>query len=120
MSKSKKSVYKKGITKKHEVLKEAMKYLDVKSHRHTQDKYEFICQCINQVVNGNPICFNDTSGLISVIESRLGIYDTFNSYLHHVHNIHPDEQDLNDGRKLQATRKAWMQSLYEEFLAKDE
>ena len=116
----KKFVYKEGVTKKHEVLKEAMKYLDVKNHSHPPDKYEFICNCINQVVNGNPTCFNDASGLISVIESRLGVYDTFNSYLRHVHNIHPEVQGLHDGRKLQYTRKCWMQSMYEEFIAKDE
>lgn len=120
MSKSKKFVYKEGATKKYEVLKEAMKYLDVENHSHHPDKYEFICNCINQVVNGNPACFNDASGLLSVIESRLGSYDTFNSYLQHVHNIHPEVQDQNDGCKLQTTRKAWMQSMYEEFKAKDE
>ena len=120
MSKSKKFVYKEGVTKKHEVLKEAMKYLDVKNHSHPPDKYEFICNCINRVVNNDPANFIDSSGLISIIENRLGIYDTFNSYLRHVHNIHLGEQDINDGRKLQTTRKAWMQSMYEEFLAKDE
>lgn len=119
-TKSKKFIYKEGITKKHEVLKEAMKYLDVKNHSHPPDKYEFICNCINRVVNNDPINFIDSSGLISVIENRLGVYDTFNSYLRHVHNIHPEVQNQYDGRKLQYTRRVWMQSMYEEFLAKDE
>ena len=120
MSKSKKFVYKEGVTKKHEVLKEAMRYLDVKNHSHPPDKYRFICNCINRVVNNDPINFIDSSGLISVIENRLGVYDTFNCYLSYVHNIHPEVQDQYDGRKLQYTRRVWMQSMYEEFLAKDE
>ena len=119
MSKSKKFIYKEGVTKKHEVLKEAMKYLDVKNHSHPPDKYEFICNCINRVVNNSPFNFIDSSGLISVIENRLGAR-TFNSYLDRVHNIHPEVQGMYDGRKLQYTRKCWMQSMYEEFKAKDE
>ena len=119
-TKSKKFVYQEGVTKKHEVLKEAMKYLDVKNHSHPPDKYRFICNCINRVVNNNPINFIDSSGLISVIENRLGVYETFNSYLMYVHNIHPEVQDQYGGRKLQYTRRVWMQSMYEEFKAKDE
>ena len=120
MSKSKKFVYQEGVTKKHEVLKEAMNYLDVKSHSHPLGKYEFICHCINAVVNNNPLSFQDKSSLISVIEDRTRPHDTFNSYLHHVHGIHYEEQEHEDGRKLQYTRLCWMQSMYEEFLAKDE
>ena len=123
MSKSKKFIYKEGVTKKHEVLKEAMKYLspvtlDVPTEKST--KFEFICQCINEVVNGNPLLFIDTSGIVTEIENRLGKDNTLNSWLWNIHKITYDDQKANQGRKMQTTRKTWMQSMHEEFLAKDE
>lgn len=116
----KKFVYVEGATKKYEVLKEAIKYLDVKSHSHPKDKYEFICHCINRVVNDNALCFVDKSGLIQIIEDRLNGHDAFNLYLRDKHGISVERQAQDDGRKLQYTRKCWMQSMYEEFKAKDE
>lgn len=122
MSKSKKFVYKEGVTKKHEVLKEAMKYLSpvtlgIPTEKST--KFEFICQCINKVVNGDPLLFIDTSGLNTEIEHRLDDR-TLNSWLWDNHKITYDDQKANQGRKMQTTRKEWMQSMYEEFKAKDE
>ena len=122
MSKSKKFVYQEGITKKHEVLKEAMKYLspielDVPTEKSKQ--FEFVCQCINKTINENALDFSDKSGLIKEIEERLDS-ETLNSWLFRKHNISYADQKDNEGRKLQATRLAWMQSMYEEFKAKDE
>ena len=122
MSKSKKFVYKEGVTKKHEVLKEAMKYLspislDVPTKKSKQ--FEFVCQCINKTINENALDFSDKSGLIKEIEERLDS-ETLNSWLFRKHNISYADQKDNEGRKLQATRLAWMQSMYEEFKAKDE
>ena len=119
----KKFVYKEGVTKKHEVLKEAMKYLspvtvDIPTEKST--KFEFICQCINKVVNGKPLLFIDASGIIAEIEYRLGENNTLNAWLWNTHNITYDDQKAKQGRKMQATRFAWMQSMYEEFKAKDE
>ena len=122
MSKSKKFVYKEGVTKKYEVLKEAMKYLspitlDIPTKKSKQ--FEFVCQCISKTINENALDFNDKSGLIKEIEERLDS-ETLNAWLFREHNIsHADQKD-NQGRKLQYTRLCWMQSLYEEFLAKDE
>ncbi len=122
MSKSKKFVYKKGVTKKHEVLKEAMKYLspislDVPTKKSKQ--FEFVCQCINKTITGDALDFSDKSGLLKEIEERLGS-ETLNSWLFRKHNISYADQKDNQGRKLQYTRRVWMQSMYEEFLAKDE
>ena len=122
MSKSKKFVYKEGITKKHEVLKEAMKYLspitlDVPTKKSKQ--FEFVCQCINKTITGDALDFSDKSGLIKEIEERLDS-ETLNSWLFRKHNISYEDQKDKQGRKLQATRLAWMQSMYEEFKAKDE
>ena len=122
MSKSKKFVYKEGITKKHEVLKEAMKYLspiilDIPTKKSKQ--FEFVCQCINKTITGDALDFNDKSGLIKEIEERLDS-ETLNSWLFRKHNISYADQKDNQGRKLQYTRLCWMQSMYEEFLAKDE
>ena len=51
-TKSKKFVYKEGITKKHEVLKEAMKYLAKDSYEYLQsEKHEYICWCIDKLLN---------------------------------------------------------------------
>ena len=121
MSKSKKFVYKEGVTKKHEVLKEAMKYLspielDVPTEKSKQ--FEFVCQCINKTITGDALDFSDKSGLIKEIEERLDS-ETLNSWLFRKHNISYADQKDNEGRKLQATRLAWMQSMYEEFLSKD-
>ena len=121
-TKSKKFVYKEGVTKKHEVLKEAMKYLspielDVPTEKSKQ--FEFVCQCINKTITENALDFSDKSGLIKEIEERLDS-ETLNSWLFRKHNISYADQKDNEGRKLQATRLAWMQSMYEEFLAKDE
>ena len=123
MSKSKKFVYKEGITKKHEVLKDAMRYLspielDVPTKKSKQ--FEFVCQCINKTINGNALDFNDKSGLIEKIKERLDSETTFNAWLFRKHNVSYEDQKDNQGCKLQATRLAWMQSMYEEFLAKDE
>ena len=122
MSKSKKFVYKEGVTKKHEVLKEAMKYLspislDVPTKKTKQ--FEFVCQCINKTINENALDFSDKSGLIKEIEERLDS-ETLDSWLFRKHNISYADQKDNEGRKLQATRLAWMQSMYEEYKAKDE
>ena len=122
MSKSKKFVYKEGATKKHEVLKEAMKYLspielDVPTEKSKQ--FEFVCQCINKTITGDDLDFSDKSGLIKEIEERLDS-ETLDSWLFRKHNISYADQKDNEGRKLQATRLAWMQSMYEEYKAKDE
>ena len=122
MSKSKKFVYKEGVTKKHEVLKEAMKYLspislDVPTKKSKQ--FEFVCQCINKTITGDALDFSDKSGLIKEIEERLDS-ETLNSWLFRKHNISYADQKDNQGRKLQHTRRVWMQSMYEEYKAKDE
>ena len=123
MSKSKKFVYKEGVTKKYEVLKEAMKYLspitlDVPTKKSKQ--FEFVCQCINKTINENALDFNDKSGLIKEIEERLDSETTLNAWLFRKHNVSYEDQKDNQGRKIQYTRLCWMQSMYEEFLAKDE
>ena len=123
MSKSKKFIYKEGIIKKHEVLKEAMKYLspitlDVPTKKSKQ--FEFVCQCISKTINENALDFNDKSGLIKEIEERLDSEATFNAWLFRKHNVSYEDQERNQGRKIQYTRLCWMQSMYEEFLAKDE
>ena len=122
MSKSKKFVYKEGVTKKYEVLKEAMKYLspiilDVPTKKSKQ--FEFVCQCINKTITGDALDFSDKSGLIKEIEERLES-ETLNSWLFRKHNISYADQKDNQGRKLQYTRLCWMQSMYEEYKAKDE
>ena len=122
MPKSKKLVYQEGITKKHEVLKDAMKYLspitlDVPTKKSKQ--FEFVCQCINKTITGDALDFSDKSGLIKEIEERLDS-ETLNSWLFRKHNISYADQKDNQGRKLQYTRLCWMQSMYEEYKAKDE
>ena len=121
MSKSKKFVYKEGVTKKHEVLKEAMKYLSPTYTLESGGEYPFICHCISCVTlekNWNKP--KDKTGLHTVIKTRLQGHSTFEEWLCDKHGITQEETRANTGRKLQATRKAWMQSMYEEFLAKDE
>ena len=124
MSKSKKFVYKEGVTKKYEVLKEAMKYLSPAYTLKPDEEYDlnpFICHCISRVTlekNWNKP--KDKTGLHTVIKTRLQGYSTFEEWLWDKHGITQAETRANAGRKLQATRKAWMQSMYEEFLAKDE
>ena len=122
MSKSKKLVYQEGVTKKHEVLKEAMKYLspiilDVPTKKSKQ--FEFVCQCINKTITGDALDFSDKSGLIKEIEERLDS-ETLDSWLFRKHNISYADQKDNQGRKLQYTRRVWMQRMYEEYKAKDE
>ena len=124
MSKSKKFVYKEGVTKKHEVLKEAMKYLSPTYALRLGAEYDlspFICHCISRVTfekNWNKP--EDKTGLHTVIKTRLQGYSTIEEWLWDKHGITQAETRAKAGRKLQATRKAWMQSMYEEFLAKDE
>ena len=123
MSKSKKFVYKEGVTKKHEVLKGAMKYLspialDVPTKKSKQ--FEFVCQCINKTITGDALDFSDKSGLIKEIEERLDFETTLNAWLFREHNVSYENQKDNQGRKLQYTRLCWMQSMYEEYKAKDE
>ena len=67
-----------------------------------------------------PLKFNDKSGIIAIIEDRLEGEETFNSWLYYKKGIPLGKQDEDQGRKLQYTRKCWMQSLYEEFKSKDE
>ena len=99
MSKSKKFVYKEGITKKHEVLKDAMKYLspislDVPTKKSKQ--FEFVCQCINKTITGDALDFSDKSGLIKEIEERLDS-ETLNSWLFRKHNIsYADQKTIKD------------------------
>ena len=122
MSKSKKFIYKEGITKKNEVLKDAMKYLspialDITTKKSKQ--FEFVCQCINKTITGDALDFSDKSGLIKEIRERLDS-ETLDSWLFRKHNISYTDQIENQGRKLQYTRLCWMQSMYEEYKAKDE
>lgn len=119
----KKFVYVEGVTKKYEVLKEAMKYLsptvqEVATSR--SKKFQYICQCINKVVNGYPLEFVDRSGLTEEVERRINYCRTFEEWLAKKHGIAYDVQHSHKGRKLQFTRKLWMQSMYEEFKTKDE
>ena len=110
MSKSKKFIYKEGITKKHEVLKEAMKYLspiELDAPIKKSNQFVYVCQCINKTINGNALDFNDKSGLIKEIEERLDS-ETLNSWLFRKHNISYADQKDNQGRKLQYTRLCWM------------
>ena len=124
MSKSKKFVYKEGVTKKYEVLKEAMKYLSSTYTLELAEEYNltpFICHCISRVtLEKNWNKSKDKTGLHTVIKTRLQGYSSFEVWLWDKHGITPAETRANAGRKLQATRKAWMQSMYEEFKAKDE
>lgn len=123
MSKSKKFVYKEGVTKKHEVLKEAMKYLntiELYAPAKKSKQFVFVCQCINKTINGNALDFNDKSGLIEKIRERLDPVATFDEWLFRKHNVSYEDQKDNQGRKIQYTRLCWMQSMYEEFKAKDE
>jgi len=115
---SKKFEYHRGM-KKHEVLKEAMKYISPVNSIHLKgNKHEYICYAIGSAINSkNP--YNQYHPIMKDIKDRLEGY-TFSDWLYVKHNISFDEQYLNKGRKLQATRRAWMQSMYEEFLEKDE
>ena len=79
-----------------------------------------MCQCINKTITGYALDFSDKSGLIKEIEERLVGYEALNSWLFRKHNISYADQKDNQGRQLQYTRLCWMQSMYEEFLAKDE
>lgn len=117
---SKKFVYKEGVTKKYEVLKEAMKYLNDRNDNHPKDKYEFICHCINKVVNKSTMKFYDKTGLLEIIRTRLEGYQTFNTWLERKGKISMKLQNKDQGRKLQYTRMQWMKSMYEEFKSKDE
>ena len=123
MSKSKKFVYQEGATKKHEVLKEAMKHLSpitLDVHTKKSKQFKFVCQCINKTINENALDFNDKSRLIKEIEERLDSETTLSAWLFRKHNVSYEDQKDNQGRKIQYTRLCWMGSLYEEFLAKDE
>lgn len=106
--------------KKHQVLKQAMKYLAEDDIYSTKEKSEFICNCINKVVNDNFSLREDHSGLVAIIAGRIHPEYTFGSWLENKHGISFAEQDSNQRRKMQYTRLCWMQSMYEEFLAKDE
>lgn len=118
----KKFVYVEGVTKKYEVMKEAMEYLakDTQEMRRTK-KYEYICHAIGEVINPeNP--FADNSFTKNEILSRIIPWYSFETWL--MSKIGSDEikydQAFNQQKKLQSYRKAWMQSLHEEFKSKDE
>lgn len=119
---SKKFVYKEGVTKKYEVLKEAMKYLakDTQEMRRIK-KYEYICHAIGEVINPeNP--FADNSFTKNEILSRIIPSYSLETWL--MNKIGSDEieydREFNQQKKLQSYRKDWMQSLYEEFKSKNE
>ena len=101
-----------------------MKYLSPTYTLEPGEEYDlnpFICHCISRVTfekNWNKP--EDKTGLHTVIKTRLQGYSTFEEWLWDKHGITQAETRANAGRKLQATRLAWMQSMYEEFLAKDE
>ena len=123
-TKSKKFIYKEGITKKHEVLKEAMKYLAKDSHEYLQPgKHEYICWCIGQVVNPENYEYAQHD-LKDEIHTRLKGCTSLEIWLVNYKGLTYGEisKDYykNKAKKLQNTRKLWMQSMYEEFLAKDE
>ena len=97
MSKSKKFIYKEGITKKHEVLKEVMKHLspitlDVPTKKSKQ--FDFVCQCINETTNENALDFNDKSGLLEEIKERLDPEITFDAWLFRKHKVSYEDQKI--------------------------
>lgn len=106
MSKSKKFVYKEGVTKKHEVLKEAMKHLS--KTRYTSDSYyyeTFICRCICKVTNEELLAnFKDKSGLIKIINQRLNGHHTYGDWLINEKGISVEDKNAEEGRKLQYSR----------------
>ena len=102
MSKSKKFVYKEGITKKHEVLKEAMKYLSPTYTLESDGEYDllnpFICHCISRVTleeNWNKP--KDKTGLHTVIKTRLQGHYTLEDWLWDKHGITQAETCSNAG-----------------------
>ena len=124
MSKSKKFVYKEGITKKHEVLKEAMKYLAKDSYEYFQsEKHEYICWCIGQVVKPEDYEYAEHS-LKDEINNLLEGCTSLESWLVNHKGVTyreiSEDHYKNRAKKLQNTRKLWMQSMYEEYKAKDE
>lgn len=124
MSKSKKFIYKEGITKKHEVLKEAMKYLAKDSYEYLQsEKYEYICWCIGRVVNPEDYEHAEHSlkdEINNLLEGCTSLEGWLVKHKGVTYREICEDYYRNRAKKLQNTRKLWMQSMYEEFLAKDE
>lgn len=120
---SKKFVYVEGVTKKYEVLKEAMKYLAKDKYETIPPgKHEYICTCVQSVFGDNFTSMEEE--LKDEIRIRLNGYSSLESWLVKEASISyrsiSKDYYKNSQTKLQATRKAWMQSMYEEFKAKDE
>ncbi len=124
MSKSKKFVYKEGVTKKHEVLKEAMKYLAKDSYEYLQsEKHEYICWCIGQVVKPEDYEYAEHSlkdEINNLLEGCTSLESWLVKHKGVTHREIDEDYYKNRAKKLQNTRKLWMQSMYEEYKAKDE
>lgn len=110
---------KKSLTKKSEILQEALKYLSPVRYCEDNDTHSpFICHCVSMVTGETDWTFpKDQSGLHSVIRTRLHPHFTFDEWLVKVGGISIDKKNANQGRKLQTTRKQWMLSMIEEFKA---
>ena len=110
---------KKSLTKKSEILQEALKHLSTVRYWSDHDTNStFVCHCICMVTDeedwNSP---KDSCGIHSIIRARLHPYSTLEDWLMHNHGLSQYEKNVNQGRKLQVTRKQWMLSMIEEFKA---
>lgn len=115
-----KTKLKKTLTKKSEILQEALKHLSpVQSNWDTEQKnqkFEYICHAIGFVVNPNK-SYSESHELHRYIENQLSPRLSLKSWLGEVHGICYDEMSKNKGRKLQEHRRQWVLKMIEEFKA---
>lgn len=112
---------KKVLTKKSEILQEALKILSPTRVGHfdisVSEKEEFICNCIGQIINSEKVRYKVAKEILQQIEERLQGETTLSNWLSLYNGIDWDEMKANRGRKLQETRKQWVLSMIEEFKA---
>lgn len=112
---------KKVLTKKSEILQEALKYLSPVRVEHCGirqgEKEEFICNCIGQLLVVKKVQQKPTGEILQLIRERLRGESTLSGWLYQYKGVSFNAMKQNQGRKLQETRKQWMLSMIEEFKA---
>ena len=83
-------------------------------HSTRDRKTQHICFALDDAKKAGEITVAQRDAATAVIEYRLGIHVTVGGWLHHVHGV-PLGKLKSNGRKLQATRHAWLDSLIKEF-----
>ncbi len=113
------------LDKKWKVMQEVKKHVSSEllsiTDEYKYNQFEFICSTVSWVVNENKYSHDGLAGEIRCdIDDILYPYDSLEDWLIGVHGIPKEVIYADNKRKLQTTRKAWVEWMIRDYKSRDE